>query len=136
MAGLLVERLHAPIIQDQQMDVTEGALKPGIAAVAVSKSKICEQAWDAPIEDRAVIAAGLVAECTGQPAFADAGRSADRKVIVSINPVAADQLHEQRPIETALAAVIDILRHSLMTKLGEPQTGGKLAASGHSATPE
>jgi hypothetical protein len=27
---------------------------------------------------------------------------------VGINPVAADQLHEQRAIETAFAAVIDI----------------------------
>ena len=63
------------------MDVTEGALKPGIAAVAVSKSKICEQAWDAPIEDRAVIAAGLVAEGAGKPALPDAG-AGDRAGIV------------------------------------------------------
>ena len=46
---------------------------------------------------------------------------------VGINPVAADQLHEQRAIKTAFAAVIDILWHSVMTKLGKPQTGGKLA---------
>ena len=44
-----------------------------------------------------------------------------------IDPVAADQLHEQRSIETAVAAVIDILRHSMMAQLGKPQTGGKLA---------
>lgn len=46
---------------------------------------------------------------------------------MSIDPVAADQFHEQRPVETALAAVIDILWHSVVTKLGKPQTGGKLA---------
>ena len=127
MAGLVVERLKTPIIQDQELDVTEGALKPGIAAVAVSESEIGEQAGYPLIEDRAVIPAGLVPKRTGQAAFADAGRPAYRKVVMSINPVAADQLHEQRSIETALAVVIDILRHSLMTKLGEPQTGGKLA---------
>ena len=119
MAGLVVERLKTPIVQYQELDVTESALKPGIAAIAVSKSEIGEQAGHALIENGAVIPACLVPKCTGQPAFTDAGRPAYRKVVVSIDPVAADQLHEQRPIETALTAVIDIFGHSVMTKLGK-----------------
>jgi hypothetical protein len=43
---------------------------------------------------------------------------------VGINPVAADQLHEQRAIKTAFAAVIDILRHSMMAQFGKSQAGG------------
>lgn len=46
---------------------------------------------------------------------------------MGIDPVAADQLHEQCPIEAAFAAVIDILRNSMMAKLGKPQACGKLA---------
>jgi len=46
---------------------------------------------------------------------------------VSIDPVTADRLHEQRPIQATLAAIIDILWHSVMTKLGKPQASGKLS---------
>ena len=120
MACLLVERLQAPIVQYQELNVTKGALKPGIPAIAVSKSEIGEQARYTLIENRPIIPAGLVPECTGQPAFADAGRSADCEIVVSIDPVAANQLHEQRPIQATLATVIDIFWHSVMTKLGEP----------------
>jgi hypothetical protein len=46
---------------------------------------------------------------------------------VSADPVAAYKLNEERAIETTFAAVIDIFRRGLMTKLGEPETRRKLA---------
>lgn len=109
MTGLVVEWLKAPIVQYQELDVTKGALKPGIAAVTMSQGEVGVQARHALIENRPIIAAGFMPECTGQPTFANAGRSADREIIVGIDPVAADQLHEWRPVESALAAVVDIL---------------------------
>jgi hypothetical protein len=74
-AGATVERLEAPIIEDEKLDAVEAAHDAGIAAVAVGQRKIGEELGHALIEDRAVVAAGLVAEGTGKPTFADAGRS-------------------------------------------------------------
>jgi hypothetical protein len=64
----------------------------------VEECEIAEQAGYALIKDRSLIPAGLVPEGTGQPAFSDVKWSAERKVLVSINPVAIDQLHEQRSL--------------------------------------
>ena len=46
-----------------------------MAAVAAGQREIGEQLGDALIKDRAVVAARLVAERAGQPAFTDPGRS-------------------------------------------------------------
>jgi hypothetical protein len=52
----------------------EAAHDAGIAPVAARQGEIGEELGDALIEDRAVVAAGLVAESTGKPTFADASR--------------------------------------------------------------
>jgi hypothetical protein len=89
VTGLCVERLEAPVIENQQLDATEGANDPGIAAVAAREREITEQLGDALVEDRAVIAAGLVAEGAGQPTLADAGRAANDQAVVGVDPIAA-----------------------------------------------
>ena len=49
------------------------------------------------IEDGAVVAAGLVAERTGKPTFAGAGRAVDQQALVPCHPIAGDKLGEQCP---------------------------------------
>jgi hypothetical protein len=46
-----------------------------MAAVAAGEREIAEHPRDALVEHRAVVAAGLVTEGAGKPAFADPGRS-------------------------------------------------------------
>ena len=46
---------------------------------------------------------------------------------MSTDPVAPEQLHEERTVEAAVGAIIDIFRGRLMTKLGEPETRRKFA---------
>ena len=48
-----------------------------MTAVAACKCEGIEQPRHAMIEDGAVVAAGLVAERTGKPTFADSGRAHD-----------------------------------------------------------
>jgi len=55
------------------------------------------------IEHRAVVAAGFVAEGAGKPTFADTGRPAQDQIVVHVDPFAAGELVEQRPIEPARA---------------------------------
>jgi hypothetical protein len=45
-----------------------------------------------PVQDRQVLPAGLLAERTGQPAFAHAARPGDHQVAPAADPVAAGQL--------------------------------------------
>jgi hypothetical protein len=48
------------------------AQQTGVAAIAACQSEIGEQPRDAMVEHGAIVAAGLVAERRGEPAFADA----------------------------------------------------------------
>ena len=77
MPGLGVERLEAPIVENEQLDAAEGAEEPAIAAVAAGEREIAEELGHALVEDGAVVAAGLVTEGCGEPTFADTGRARD-----------------------------------------------------------
>ena len=50
-----------------------------------------------------------MAERRGEPALADAGRSAQDQVVVRIDPGTLGELLEQRAVEAARGTVIDIL---------------------------
>ena len=89
-----------------------------MAAVAAGQREIGEQLGDMLIKDRTVVAACLVAEGTGQPTFADAGWPAQDQIVVRIDPFAAGELVEQRPIEAARGAVIDILDDGVVARSG------------------
>jgi hypothetical protein len=72
-----VERFEAPVVEDEQIDTTERAQQTWVAAVAARQGEISEQSRDALVEHGAIVAAGLVAERRGEPAFANAGWAAD-----------------------------------------------------------
>ena len=97
----------------------------GIAAVAAGQREIGEQLGDALIENRAVVAAGLVAEGTGKPTFADAGRPAQDQIVVRVDPLAVGELVEQGAVEAARGAVIDVLDDGLLAQPGIAQPGGE-----------
>jgi len=44
-----------------------------VAAIAACRGEIGEQPWNELLEHGAIVAAGLVADRRGEPAFADAG---------------------------------------------------------------
>lgn len=69
----LCERRQTPVVQDQELDARETFEQAAIAAVAASKCERLEQARDAVILDRTIVAASLVAEGAGNPAFAESG---------------------------------------------------------------
>ena len=77
MSGGGVERLQAPIIENEQIGAAQIAQKTRMASVATRQCKGLEEPGHALIEDRAVVAARLVAERRGQPALADAGQAYD-----------------------------------------------------------
>ena len=72
-AGAGVEGVETPIVEDEELGAVEAAHDAGVAPVAAGQREFGEELGDALIEHRAVVAAGLVAEGTGKPTFADAG---------------------------------------------------------------
>ena len=65
-----IENRQAPIIEDKKLNSADGFEQPAIAAVATRESERLEQARDAMVKDRAIVAASLVAEGAGNPALA------------------------------------------------------------------
>ena len=69
---------------------------------------------------------------------ADAGWAAQDQIVVRVDPLAIGELMEQRPIEAARGAVIDVLDDGVVTQPGIAQAGGEalVAAMGDLAIDE
>jgi len=96
-----------------------------MTAVAACERQVVEQARDALVEHRTIVAAGLVAERRGEPTLADTGRAADQEIDVIVDPASLDKLGEQRAVKTARGAVVDVLDARLLAQLGVAQAGGE-----------
>jgi hypothetical protein len=120
-----IEGFEAPIIEDEQLHTAERPQDASVATIAAGEREIGEQFWNALIEDGAVVATGLVTECARQPTLADAGWAAQDQVVVGIDPADLGELVEQRAIEAAPGAVIDILDGGLVAQPGVAQACAK-----------
>src|SRR5580704_6120289 len=80
--GTGVERFKAPIVEDEELDAGEAAQDACIAAVTAGEREFGEELGNPLIENRAVVAAGLVTQGTSKPRFAHAGRPAQNQIVV------------------------------------------------------
>jgi hypothetical protein len=90
----------------------------GVTTITASQRERGKQARHALVEHGQVLPAGLVAERTGQPRLADPGRTGQQTMPPLTDPVAAGQLQEQRAIQAARRAVIDILDRGQVAQPG------------------
>ena len=111
----------SPVVEDEQLDASEALEKARMLTVAACERQCIEEPWQTPIDDRSVIAASLVAERTGNPTFADTGRADDQQVLASFDPLAGDELLEQRLVEAARCLRVDVLDDSVLSQLCEAQ---------------
>ncbi|BBB96623.1 hypothetical protein AB7M47_002490 [Bradyrhizobium elkanii] len=88
-----------------------------MAAVAACERQLVEQTRDALVEHGAIVATGLVAERRGEPALADAGRAADQEIDAVVDPATLNEAGEQRTVEPARGAVVDVLDARLWRSL-------------------
>src|SRR6266478_6118058 len=109
-----IERLEAPVVEDEKIDAAERAQQTRMAAVAACQSEFAEQPRHALIEHGAIVAAGLVAERRSEPALADAGGPADQQIGVVVDPSAFDQHGQQAAVETARGAIVDVFDAGLL----------------------
>lgn len=80
-----VERLEAPVVENDQIDAAERSQQTGVAAVAAREGEFTEQPRHALIQHRAIIAAGLVAECRSSSAARISSFIADLRPTVGLS---------------------------------------------------
>ena len=110
------KRRQAPVVQDQQVGLGITRHQFGEAAVAVGQAQFLQQAWQAQVAHAVAVAAGLVGQRAGEPGFAYAGWAADDQVQAVAQPLAAAQLQDQRLVQPARAAVIDVFQAGVMAQ--------------------
>src|SRR5258708_4553220 len=115
------QRRQPPVVEDQKLDTGEVFEEACIPSIAACQRKCVEQAWDAIIEHRSIITAGLVAERAGEPGFSRTGFSGDQEVLSAPDPVAGRELGEQCLVETATGDWIGRRQDLLIT--GKTGTG-------------
>ena len=108
-ALIILQLLRAPVIDDQQLDPSQGLQHAGVAPFAAGQRQIGEQPWRAVKGARDVLSAGLLPERTSQPALADAGRSRQQKPLAGAYPLAAGELEEQGAVQPPGGAVVHVL---------------------------
>jgi hypothetical protein len=80
-----VERFEAPIVEDEELDAGETTQNAGIATVTAGERELGEELGNPLIENRAVVAAGLVTQGTSKPRFAHSGRPAQDQIVVRVD---------------------------------------------------
>lgn len=116
VAGLCIERFETSVVEDEKIDACERHQKPGVTSIASGERKFRKQLGNAPVKCGAIVPARLTAKRAGEPGLADAGWAADREIVVGVDPIARDEFLEQRPVEAAGRAIIDILDRRLMAQ--------------------
>jgi hypothetical protein len=105
-----IENRQPPVVEDEELNATDGFEQAAIAAIASSEGKRLEEARDAMILDRAIVAASFVAEGASNPAFAQPGCPCDEQVLIAVDPVAADESGEDGAVDAAWRAQAANLR--------------------------
>src|SRR5450432_913264 len=89
-----IEYRQAPVIKDEELNAPEGFEQAAIAAVAPSEGERLEEARNAMILDRTIVAASFVADGASNPTLAEPGCPCDEQVLIAVDPVADDESGE------------------------------------------
>ena len=118
-----IEDRQTPIVEDEELNAADGFEQAAIATVTASEGERLEQARDAVILDRMIVAASLVAEGASNPTLAQAGWPCDEQVLVAVDPVAADESGEDGAVDAAWCAQIDVFHARALAQRGELEAG-------------
>ena len=100
MAGIGVERLKSPVVEDEQVDAREAFQPYRNTSIAARHAQFVEQLAKPDVEDRQIVAAGLVPNGTGQPALARSGWAGDDEIVVTFDPVTLEKGFHKAPVSS------------------------------------
>ena len=90
-----------PIIEDEDIDACEACQHGGIRAVPVRERQLGKEARNPAIDYAMALAAGLLAEGTGQKRLTDARRARDQDILMLGDPATAGELANDGAIQLA-----------------------------------
>ena len=108
-----VEAVGTEIVQNEQIDLGQRAEEASEAAIPMRELQLSEEARHARVIGAVSLAAGPLGKGAGEPGFAEATFPANEKITFLGNPTASRELLEERFVELALCAVVDVLDRSL-----------------------
>lgn len=116
--------VRAPVIEDQQLGFRDAAEQAGETPVTVGQFQLFEQTWHPLVNHGDAVAAGGLRQGAAEPGLADPAGTGDDQVALVGDPSAGEQALEQRLVEAAPGAVIDIFRAGAdMAQSGSAQAG-------------
>ena len=109
VAGAGVERFEAEVVENEQIGATKGFDEARMAAVAARERQLFAELGPAMIDDRAIVAAGLLADGASEPTFPGSARADEGEIVVGVDPLTLGELLEQGAVEPARSAIIYVL---------------------------
>ena len=97
----------------------------GSWAGAMGQTQFFQQTWQAQVAHAVALPAGLVGQGAGQPGFTDTGGAADDQVEAVAQPLTTAQLQDQRLIQSARAAVVDVFEAGVVLEPGLAQAAAQ-----------
>jgi hypothetical protein len=107
-ALLIIERVGAPVVEDEQLDTRELVDEAWEATVEAGHGEVFEQARHPQIEDGMIEPRGLASEGTGQPGFAGTSLAGNDEILMGVQPGALRQLQGVTPVKPAAGREVDI----------------------------
>src|SRR5438128_653978 len=80
-----------------------------MAAVAACERQLFAELGPAVIDDRAIVAAGLLADGASEPTFPGSAWADESEIVVGVDPLPLGELLEQGAVEPTRSAVIYVL---------------------------
>ena len=114
-----IENRQPPVVEDEELNATDGFEQAAIAAIASSEGERLEEARDAMILDRAIVAASFVAQRASNPTLAQPGCSCDEQILIAVDPFAADKSGEDGTVDATWCAQIDVFHACVLAQRGE-----------------
>src|SRR6202023_319841 len=129
---------ETPVVKDQHIGARQRREQLAIAAVGLGDREIGEEPRQAMVERRESLPARLVGQGAGEKALAESGRAGDQDVLVVADPLARAERAEQRAVESAGSAEVDVLDHGglAQARFGEAVIEPAVLAFGHLAIHE
>ena len=126
---------HRPIVQNQDADSADLAHQPAHAIAEPGDGEIIEQPRQTRVQHAVPLAGGLIAQRTGNPAFARPGFPGHDQMAVFADPAAGEQIADHALVQAARRLHVEVLEAGGLTQARLSQTGeqGRVGAIGRLA---
>jgi hypothetical protein len=114
---------HRPVIQNEDLGFGIGSQEFRVAAFGPGEGEFLEQSRHAEVKGGQPLAAGLLGESAGEIALAGPRGTGDDAVVVIADPLATGQGQQERLVQSARGAVIDVFEAGVVPELGAFEMG-------------